>query len=476
MALRSAPVATETPTERPDLVLIMTDQQRFDQVGYASDGEFETPNLDALADSGVVFDAAYSASTVCVPARVALLTGLQPHRVPAQENPSALREGFWTAAHALRLAGYETALIGKMHFAPVHAAHGFETMRLCEHLSAQGFGPLSRERGDTVDDYHAWLVEQGLPDSRVQNDAAPDGEPVEARALPPEAHPTAWVEREVSSFLATRDRERPLFLIISFPHPHAPYDPPEPYASMYDPETCTVPAEGYAVNEGLPLVFQLATEASNTRVEAAEASSVRKFLATARGLVKQIDDSVGRLVSQLDLSSTRLFFTSDHGDYSGHRGLMRKNPWIPFDDLAKVPLFACGGGIEGGRRVPDPVQSFDLALTWLDYAGVRPPEGVTFDARTLRPILDGVPDARDPDRAVFSATTVTWPMVRRGPYKYIEHFEHGKDGNAVLFDLEADPTESVNRVDDPSLAAVRAELEELLDTLRAQPVLDLPAP
>ena len=120
--------------ERRDLVLVMTDQQRFDQVGYASSGHFETPAIDALAKRGVVFDTAFSAATTCVPARTALLTGLHPHRTPAQENGDAVREGFWALAHALRHAGYETALMGKMHFAPVHAPHGFETMR-CASIS-----------------------------------------------------------------------------------------------------------------------------------------------------------------------------------------------------------------------------------------------------------------------------------------------------------------------------------------------------
>ncbi len=86
---------------RPDIVVVMTDQQRHDQVGYASDGHFETPNLDRLAASGCTFDHAYSASTVCVPARNALLTGLHPHRVPTQANGLALREGFWTLPRAL---------------------------------------------------------------------------------------------------------------------------------------------------------------------------------------------------------------------------------------------------------------------------------------------------------------------------------------------------------------------------------------
>jgi len=458
----------EAVAGRPDLVLIMTDQQRFDQVGYASGGHFETPNLDALAARGVIFDTAYSASTVCVPARVALLTGIQPHRLPTQENPFALREGFWTVAHELKHAGYETAFIGKAHFAPVHAQHGFETMRLCEHLGSQALGPLSRERGDEVDDYHGWLLEQGLADSRL------DGtRPSRRWSHPADAHPTAWVEREVASFLGRRDRRRPLFLVISFPHPHAPYNPPEPYASMYDPGDSVLPKDGYDVNEKLPMILQLATSRSKTRGEAQNPKGVRAFLAIVRGLVKQIDDSVGRLVPHLHLDNTVMFFTSDHGDFAGHRGLMRKNPWLPFDDLARVPFFATGYGITGGRRVPQLVQSCDLALSFLDYAGIVAPRGVEFDTRTLRPILEGTPGPDDLDRAVYSATSLNWPMIRCGRYKYLEHAQREIP---VLFDLESDPLESVNLVDEPDYADVADELAEQLQKMMSQPVLDVAAP
>jgi choline-sulfatase len=451
---------------RPDLVLVMTDQQRHDQLGYSSGGHFETPALDALAASGVVFEQAYSAATVCVPARSALMTGLAPHRLPTQENGLALREGFWTVAHALRTAGYETALFGKMHFAPVHARHGFETMRLCEHLQVQGLGPLSRERGDVHDDYHDWLEAQGLPDWRL------DGAGPMPDSFPAEAHPTAWVEREVSAFLESRTDDRPLFLVISFPHPHAPYDPPEPYRSMYDPADSVLPDEGYEVNEELPLVFQLATSASPTRPEAEDATGLREFLATVRGLVRQVDDAVGRLVDLLDLDETVLCFTSDHGDFAGHRGLMRKNPKIPFDDLARVPLFVTGRGIDGGRRIADPVQSYDVALTYLDHAGVAPPAGIDFDARSLRPLLEGTPATPDPNRAVLCATSISWPMIRRGRFKYIANTAQD---DPVLFDLETDPHEQVNLVGDPEHRHVADELAALLASALGRPVLDLPA-
>jgi arylsulfatase len=452
-----------------DFVLIMTDQQRHDQLGYSSGGHFETPTLDSLAARGVVFDSAYSAGPTCVPARVALLTGIHPHRLPTQENQAALREGFWTVAREFHRAGYETALIGKMHFAPIHARHGFETMRLCEHLNAQGLGPLSRERGDIVDDYHEWILGQGLADWRLPNNGPMPSE------YPAEAHATEWVEREVSSFLASRDRRRPMFLVVSFPHPHAPYDPPEPYASMFDPADSMLPGTRYAVNAQLPLAFQLATEASRTRTEAADPDRLRSFLAIVRGLVRQIDDAIGRIIPQLNLDDTVVFFTSDHGDYSGHRGLMRKQPWIPFDDLARVAFFVTGGGIAGGRRIPHLVQSCDFALTCLDYAGLSPPPELAFDTRSLRPILEGLPGADDVDREVVCGTgRPGWPAIRRGRYKYIEHMEHAAAGQRVLFDLLADPAEQTNLFEDPAYFDVGHDLAERLHLRTSQSVLDVP--
>lgn len=452
---------------RPDIVLFLTDQQRFDQLGYASGGHFQTTNLDRMARSGVIVENAYSASTVCVPARVALMTGVEPHRVPTQENPYALREGFWTVAHELRAAGYQTALIGKAHFAPVHAEHGFETLRLCEHLQAQGLGPLSRQRHDEVDDYHDWLLDHGYPDWRFDDAGRLRTPKAEVFPYGPDIHPTGWVEREVATYLDRRDPRRPLFLVVSFPHPHAPYNPPEPYASMFDPADARLPDGGFDVNDGLPMVCKLALKNARTRDEAADGQRLRRFLATVRGLIKHIDDAIGRLIGRLDMESTLVAFTSDHGDYAGHRGLMRKAPWMPFDDLARVPLFYAGHGVVGGRVLPNLVQSYDFALTALDYAGVRP--GVDdVDGRSLRPLLTGQAEPADLDRSVFCAVGMGWPMIRHGHYKYFVHAQHG---SAVLFDLHDDPGERVNLAGDPRYAEVERTLSERLARHRVKPSL-----
>ena len=155
---------------QPDIVLFMTDQQRFDWIGSASEGVFETPFLDSLAASGVRFANAYSAATTCVPSRVSLLTGLHPHRVPVVEGTTAMQQGVWTIARGLREAGYETALIGRMHFKPMHADHGFDTLRICENINTgSGYGP------DDIDDYARWMTSEHLPDWRLWDPGA-DGE------------------------------------------------------------------------------------------------------------------------------------------------------------------------------------------------------------------------------------------------------------------------------------------------------------
>ena len=132
------------PMKTPNILMIMTDQQRADSMGYAGNKPSDTPNLDRLARQGAIFENAYSSSTSCVPARSSLMTGLLPHRVPTVDSNGrksaglglSLKPGQWTIARALRDAGYETALFGKMHFHPMHADHGFDVMHMCEHLPA----------------------------------------------------------------------------------------------------------------------------------------------------------------------------------------------------------------------------------------------------------------------------------------------------------------------------------------------------
>jgi arylsulfatase len=464
--------------ERPDIVLVMTDQQRFDWIGGSSEGFFETPALDALATTGIVFDHAYSAATTCIPARTSLLTGLHHNRVPRVpgnpdgpdiSDPLAMREGVWTIARALRQVGYETALFGRMHFAPMHADHGFDTMRICENISpGSGYGPSD------LDDYTQDMVAAGRPDWRVWH---PGGgglvphTPGVPRAFPAEAacHPTGWIEEETLRFLRTRSRDRPLFLIVSFPHPHAPYDPPEPYASMYDPADVDVPTDGFDRNAFLLTSFPQ-TWASAARWAApirrpsgaAGDAEYRRIMTAIRALVRHIDDALGHIASELDLARTALFFTSDHGDYGGRRGLLHKVPWIPFEDLVRVPLVAAGGAVAAhGTTVRDCVQSASFAATCLDLAGAAPPDDQG-DFPSLLPFLSGRPDPGWSDTPVFAAMVQDYPMVRFEGHKVIRSFLFDE---TLVFDLEQDPGETRSLDAEPGYGPL---LEHAIELFRQQ--------
>src|SRR5437763_2741756 len=449
--------------KRPNFLLVMTDQQRADSVGFAQEmggggrGGSDTPHLDSLAQQGVIFENAYSASTVCVPARNALLTGIFDGRLRRVDggHVRALKEGCWTIAHAMAHGRYETALFGKMHFAPIHARHGFEVARSCEHLTRfAGYQP------EDADDYRRWLQAQGLADPRQAG----------ARGFPYDdaLHPEHWITDQAIDFLEKRRSSLPFFTIVSYTGPHGPYIPPKRYLDMYLWGAETIPADGFEVNRDLPEVFQraLTRGLGGFRVRPVSAVSpewVKRTLAAVRAMIRQIDDQVGRLLSHVSLDGTVVFFTSDHGGYDGHRGLMSKIPWIPFDDLAKVPFCALGMGVEGGRRVAAPVQSCDFAATCLELADLEPP--TRLDTKSLASVLHGAPE--DADRDVFCALSVGWPMIRRGKHKLLWN----RSGVDVLYDLESDPGETKNLA--PHRPAITKMLRDSLVKQIQQPEVQL---
>lgn len=464
-------------SERPNILLLMTDQQRYDSPGYSrADGVSDTPNLDRLAAGGVIFGHAYSSDTACIPARSSLMTGLLPHRVPtggwrprAQTNSGkALREGFWTLAHALRDAGYRTGLFGKMHFAPIRAQHGFDVMHTCEHLPA-GYDP--REQ----DDYRRWILSTGRKDLRFVRPALPKVFPYET-----EAHPTRWITRHALEFLESAqggdqpEAAPPWFAVVSYTDPHTPFSPPEPYASMFPPGEQILPTSTIDSNRGLPWPFSEIMQRPQggaffapQRVDRHSEDHLRKVLAAIRAGIKHVDDTIGEILRQVNLENTLVIFLSDHGDYGGHRGFLGKIPWLPFDDLARVPFFMAGAGVVGGRRVSAAVQSFDYVATVLERAGLVKP-CADMESSSLAPVLAGTAAAAD--RAVFCSTMEGTPMLRQGHYKHIWHSV--ADAN-ILYDLEQDPGETRNIADEPRHRDMLAANVELMREMLARPIPDL---
>ncbi len=462
---------------RPNILLLMTDQQRHDSPGYCGSGaESDTPRLDRLAASGVIFDHAYSSDTACIPARSSLMTGLLPHRVPTggwrprarTDSGRALQEGYWTLAHALRDAGYRTGLFGKMHFAPIRAQHGFDVMQTCEHLPA-GYDPSEQ------DDYRRWILSTGRKDLRFVRPAQPKVFPYAM-----DAHPTRWITRHALEFLQggqDSDSNRataPWFAVVSYTDPHTPFSPPEPYASMYRPEEQVLPESTIDSNRGLPWPFSEIMERPRPgaffapqRTDQHSEDHLRRVLAAIRAAIRHVDDAMAEILQQVNLDSTLVIFLSDHGDYGGHRGFLGKIPWLPFDDLARVPLVISGSGVAGGRRVAAPVQSFDYVATVLDRVGLARP-CADMDAVSQLPVLAGA-DA-DANRAVFCSTMEGTPMLRRGRYK---HIWHSIADVHILYDLEEDPGETRNIAGDPRHRDLLAANVEVLREVLARPIPEL---
>ena len=173
------------------------------------------------------------------------------------------------------------------------------------------------------------------------------------------------------------------------------------------------------------------------------------------------------LLSHVNLEDTVVFFTSDHGDFYGKRGLLLKTPFFPLDDLAKVPFFCAGAGIPQGKRIANCVEVQDFVPTCLDLAGL--PGDVPMDAVSLTPHFGG--GKVEADRIVYTMSGSHYPMVRKGQIKY---FRHQPSGEELLFDLDKDPLETVNRIDDPTYASRAEELRVYLRDLLAKGIPEVP--
>lgn len=476
----SSTPATAAAPARPNIVLILTDQQRHDQLGSWSDGYYETPNLDRLADTGTRFDTAYTMSTLCAPARGSLLTGLYPNRFRGHRDDRpdgggrSVREGYWTIARQLRHAGYATAHVGKGHFKPMRADHGFEHLRVAEHLNL-----YRNEHPPQVDDHVAWLVWSGRAEP-LATGLFPPGHPDAKRyrqqlsALPyplaEEFHPTTWVTDQAIDWLQGRDDDRPYFLQVSYPHPHTPYNPPVPYADRYDRADVVIPDAPAELAAMAPqLRTWLTTHAApGTRIVAEHPDdTIRTALTYIRALITQIDDAVGRLLTEIDLTDTVVLFCSDHGDFGGHRGLLSKVPCAALDDLARVPMFASGAGVQAGRRVSEPVSSGDLAPTICELAGAGGPLD-QLDGRSLTPTLWGGDDP--PERTLYTHSMHGYPMARRGRMKLVGEL---LGDERMLFDVVADPLETVDLAQEPEHQGLVVDLFDEILRIRGMQELEL---
>jgi arylsulfatase len=439
-------------SSRPNLILITASHVRWDALACMGNPDVATPNLDILAEHGLIFDQAIAASPVGASARASLHTGRFPsvHGVHGDEDtPSAPCP---TVAQHLIKAGYDTALVGQVGFCAQGGDMGFENIHRAEY---------PREELMEVDDgYHAWLSSEGQQDQtsywdRARREQAPrtywNSFGALASNLPETHYSTTWIgDRAVRGL---RGLQEPFFLCMSFLKPDHPFDPPTPWNRMYDPKTLTLPS---APNLSLP--SEWADFGDHFDHGKLTESRFRRILAHYYGGISLLDKQVGRLLATLTalgITNNILIFSADCGAMMGQRGLVIGQPH-PHEAQLRIPLII--GGMTGqrrGSRESALVEQTDLFPTLLQLAGIPSPKGLP--GKSMAPLLwkKGVPWRK----TAYAEGRDGIRVARTTRHKLVS-----ADGEtpATLHDLKRDPNEETNCFGEASLATVQTSLEQQL--------------
>ena len=460
-------------SERPNILFIMTDQQRGDCLGADpesptdSDGYplLHTPNIDNFVEEGALFTRAYTPSPSCIPARRSLLSGQTPFTNGAPGWVTTPWEFEQCLPEELRNAGYQTKLTGKIHSIPPLNHVGFEDMEQHEALFAH-----------PNDDYELWLDSQF--DERVEETGHGLGRNTwypRPWHLEERHHPTNWTTRRALEFLDGRDPTRPFFLNLSYVRPHTPFDPPQAYWDMYVDRETPAPYMGEWADEwygekipDYPAADAWVGDISPTLVHRARAAYY--------GLITHIDHQIKRVIDALRISgemeNTMIVFASDHGEMLGDHHLWRKT--YAYEGSSRIPLvvrFPESMEVPRKQLIDQPVGLEDIMPTMLAAAGIEIPE--TVEGRNLLDLVDE-PD-RDDWREFYHGEHEAGSYDPENGCQYLvsERYKYVWNpvtGDELLFDLKEDPGEEADLVGEDSHADdLEHAREAMVDRLEDRP-------
>ncbi|WP_334319443.1 sulfatase-like hydrolase/transferase [Termitidicoccus mucosus] len=440
---------------KPDIFVIFTDQWSTRETSRWG-SPVRTPNLDAVAREGMRFGCAYSSCPISMPARTDLLTGLFPHSTGLWGNTIE-----WAPIVAqarlfadMKTAGYTTAQIGKTHWLSGNMwkqqslanPDAFYAALKLDHVDNIP-SPFSTP-GAPKSDYARYLKSIGKWEAvasdlahRLRNDSYLP----KASACTPEEHNEMFVANRTIEFLQKQPLDKPLFLVASWFGPHNPLDAPEPYASMYDPDSLAMPPN---------LKFPISSGGYKY-----DERQWRKMRANYLGKITYIDHCVGKVFDALkkrgNWDNTLIIFISDHGDMMGAHGAMAKGSF--YEESVGVPMWVRPpkGVKVAAPESGVPVSLNDVYATVVEAAGGKvSPQRVT---RSLLPIVRGEV-TEDDGRTVFSEIYFRNKlscMTRKGDYKWF--YQQGREH---LFNLKQDPYELTNLIAAPAHAALAREMKE----------------
>jgi len=484
---------------RPNILWICTDSQRWDTLGCYGNRFGHTPNADRLASTGMLFEQCYAQNPLCTPSRGNFLTGRYPVTNKLRQNGQNILPSEVLVTRLLRDSAYICGLSGKLHLSACNRRFtlGEEWWKLPpDEQVVQGVEPRiddgyvefhwSHAPGSQFrsSEYTRWLLAKGTVfETRPRTDSA-----VVRSGMPSELHETTWCAEEAIRFIeAYQGFGHPWLFSVNFFSPHFPFDPPDACLEPYLGRLEEVPLPNYVEGElnDKPAWqrerHQHKHYAYTGENDAGDPHEHRMCRAAYWAMCDQIDAQLGRLLDALERTGQRentiVIFTSDHGELLGDHGVYTKGPFL-YDPAIHVPLIVSWPGhIPEGVRVPALVELGDLAPTVLDAAGL--PRHPGMQTRSLWPLLIGQAPTdhfRDDVYCEYYNSNPDKPstfltMVRTERYKLIAAHGHPV---SELYDLQEDPGENRNLWNDPAYAALKTDMLVRLCDRMAQTADPLP--
>lgn len=472
----------------PNILIISSDQQRWDALGCAGNEAIRTPVLDELAARGARFEHCYPTSPMCAPSRASLMSGLYPRNHGLWANGVQLPNRHRLISRVLADQGYDCGLVGKFHLAA--AADG-----RTEDRGDDGFRVFEWAHDPThtspQNHYHQWLAERH-PDVWADYQETTNSTPWNSEkgnqargalfldTVDPEAHYSTWVADRAAAFIEDTDRasDQPFFYVANFFDPHHPFGAPQEFLDLYDTADLPRPVGDVAELAGKPVPQTGYSETSYAGTAPGfqdyTADEIVQIIQSYYAMVSLVDDRVGRILTALENSGraddTLVIFTSDHGEMLGDHAMVLKGPMM-YDCAVKVPLILYWPGvIEGGRVIDGLTSNLDITSTVLSATGTTAalPAAQGVD---LLPRFRGEPPARD--WALVEYRDANFPqnppihttMLRHGDIKLV--LWHGEPATSrplegELYDLAADPDELHNLYADREHSDLRLRMTELL--------------
>ncbi|MFC1793957.1 sulfatase-like hydrolase/transferase [Planctomycetota bacterium] len=477
-------------SRKPNLLFIMTDQQRFDALSYAGNKILNTPNMDRLAREGAWFENTHTQCAVCVPARASMLTGHTVANTKVISNKQAyVQEGtgvmpMKTYDEILSEDGYECEYYGKWH-TPVFRARVYNNPITAAGIHKTELGPGKKAAYlkylDTL--YPDREIKEGeLEDTLTERPYVPDlidrrfdlknkGLESDIKVGQSDIHGTTTIPTEyhISAFEAGKTiqaleklKDKPFSITCSFHHPHPPYLAAEKYSHMYPPEDMVPPV---SIDDDMADSPYLRVK-KRTDEKYSDPKMIQHFISEYYALVKEVDDWVGRVLDKLDelglTDNTLVVFTSDHGEMLGSHGMRGK--FCFYEESSHVPMMIrFPGRIKPGTKVRAPVSNMDLFATILDY--LEMPANPS-DGSSLRRLIEGTVNEEDMYVVTEWLSDLQGKpshMVLKGGWKLMRPDPSAKKVRKALYNLNDDPHELknllVDGVDSKAYAAKVAELE-----------------